>query len=135
MKPKKKAKPMKRGQRARQEKGLARAETVMNQMVKKVEGSQSRTKKMRDRRALWDEVNEASKEEKRKAPRVQVLADEMNGSEDDWEDEPQAFEGDTEMKVIDGVQVPASAAGSKLVIVDRNLSANPSDAEDFDGIT
>ena len=105
---------------------------VMDQMNKKVESAESRLQKRNARRAIWEEVNDASKEEKRKTPKLQVLA---NGTEDDaWEDEPQAYPGDTEMKVVDGVQVP-TAAGSKLVVVDRTTSTNASDAEDMENIT
>lgn len=131
-KAKKKAKPMKRGQRARQERGLARAEVVMDRLAKKVDTVQSREKRRRDRRAIWEEVNDASKEEKRKTPRLPIGLTESDNEE--WEDEPQPYEGDTEMKVVDGVQVPATA-GSKLLVVDRTTSTNASDAEDLEGIT
>jgi Alb1 len=127
---------MKRGQRARQERGLARAEVVMDQLARKMEGAQSRDKKRRDRRAIWEEVNDASKEEKRKAPKFQGLANGVNWvDEDGWEDEPQTDGGDTEMKVVDGVEVPATAPATKLVVVDRTASATASDVDDFDGIT
>ena len=131
-KAKKKVKPMKRGQRARQERGLARAEVVMDQLAKKVDSVQSRERRRKDRRAIWEEVNDASKEEKRKTPKLPVGP--IESDDEEWEDEPQAYEGDTEMKVVDGVQVPATA-GSKLIVVDRTTSTNASDAEDFEGIT
>ena len=131
-KAKRKAKPMKRGQRARQERGLARAEVVMDQLAKKVDSVQSREKKRRERRAIWEEVNDASKEERRKTPKLPAHPTESD--EEEWEDEPQVYQGDTEMKVVDGVQVPATA-GSKLVVVDRTNSTNASDAEDLEGIT
>ena len=121
-------KPMKRGQRARQEQGLARAEAVMSQMTKKLESAQSRQKKRKDRSAIWEEVNDAAEETKGKTPKFQLPADE--GDDDDWEDEPQAYTGDTEMKVVDGVQIPATA-GSTLVVVDRTTS----EAGDFETIT
>ncbi len=131
-KAKKKVKPMKRGQRARQERGLARAEVVMDRLAKKVDSVQSREKKRRERRAIWEDVNDASKEEKRKTPKLLVGPTESDREE--WEDEPRAYEGDTEMKVMDGVQVPATA-GSKLVVVDRTTSTNASDTEDLERIT
>ena len=131
-KAKRKVKPMKRGQRARQERGLARAEVVMDQLAKKVDSVQSRDKKRRERRAIWEEVNDASKEEKRKTPKLPTGP--TDSEEEEWEDEPQVYEGDTETKVMDGVQVPATA-GSKLVVVDRTNSTNASEAEDLEGIT
>ena len=129
-KAKKKAKPMKRGQRARQERGLARAEVVMDQLAKKVDSVHSREKRRKDRRAIWEEVNDASKEDKRKTPKLPVGP--IESDDEEWEDEPQAYEGDTEMKVVDGVQIPATA-GSKLVVADRTTSTNASDAEDLEG--
>ncbi len=85
---------------------------------------------------MWEDINHVSREETRKAPKFQVLAD-RGADEDDaeWSDVPQPFEVDTEMKVVDGVQVPASAAAIKLTVVDRLASATPSVAGDFDGIT
>jgi Alb1 len=134
-KAKKKVKPMKRGQRARQEKGLARAEAVTAQMEKKVEEIQTKAKKRNQRRAIWEEVNEASLEEKRKTPKLQVLENGARGDDDEWEDVPQAFEGDTEMKVVDGVQVPAAAGEIRLTVAVRTASANASEAEDYEEIT
>lgn len=108
----------------------------MDQMAKKVEVVQSREAKRRRRRAMWDEVNGVAKEEERKAPKFEVLADEVVGQGgDEWEDEPNDNDGDAEMKVVDGVAVPVTAAGSKLVVVDRTASANTSDNDDLDGIT
>ncbi|KAI9873031.1 MAG: hypothetical protein M1823_008022, partial [Watsoniomyces obsoletus] len=78
-------------------------------MEKKVEELQTKAKKRNQRRAIWEEVNEASLEEKRKTPKLQVSENGAAGDVDEWEDVPQAFEGDTEMKVVDGVQVPAAA--------------------------
>lgn len=98
-----------------------------------MDGAQSRVKKRRERRAIWEEVNDASKEAKRTAPKFQVLADEADEQNGEWEDE--AGDGDAEMKVIEGVQVPAAAAASKLVVVDRTASTTASDADEFDEIT
>jgi Alb1 len=120
----------------RHEKGLSRAEAIMDQMEKKVEVAQTRVKTRKDRSAMWEDINDISKEETRKAPKFQVLAHrEIDDDEADWSDVPQHFEGDTEMKVVDGVQVPVSAAAVKLTLVDRLASATPSVAGDFDGIT
>lgn len=58
---------MTRGQRVRQEKGLARAEAVMDQMERKVDDAKTKLKKRNMRKALWEEVNDATADEKRKA--------------------------------------------------------------------
>ena len=124
----KKKKQMKRGQRARQERGLEKAEIVMDRLEKKVTGSQSKLKKRKDRAALWDEINEASKEEKRKTPNWSVLNDdqEMNG---EWENEVEGV--DTGMKIVDNIELPASAAATKLIVVDRTASAVGSDVDEI----
>ena len=125
----KKKKPMKRGQRARQERGLEKAEIVMDRLEKKVAGSESEDEEDRkDRAAVWDEINEASKEEKRKTPKWSVLNDEQEAN-GEWEDEQE--DDDAEMKVVDGVELPASAAATKLVVVDRTASAAGSDIDEI----
>jgi hypothetical protein len=132
-KAKKKQKPMKRSQRARQERGLARAEAVMDQMTKKMDSAQSRSKKRRDRRAIWEEVNDASKEAKRIAPKFQVGTNDEDDLNEEWVDED--GDGEAEMKVIDGIKVPAHAAGTKLVLVDRTASNTASEVDELDEIT
>jgi hypothetical protein len=132
-KAKKKQKSMKRGQRARQERGLARAEAVMDQMTKKMDSAQCRTKKRRDRRALWEDVNDASKEARRTAPKFQVVTNDADDLNEEWVDED--GDGDAEMKIIDGVKVPANAAGTKLVVVDRTASSTASEVDELDEIT
>lgn len=127
---KNKTKPMKRGQRVRQEKGLARAEAVMSQMEKKKVGADQKLKKRRDRRALWDEVNDASKEEQRKAPKFDILQS-VEANDGEWEDEiDDAVGGDTEMKMVDGVRVPANAAAIKMTVVERPASASVAPTDD-----
>ncbi|RMZ90375.1 hypothetical protein DV736_g2417, partial [Chaetothyriales sp. CBS 134916] len=138
--------PMKRGQRARQERALARAETVMDQLENKVEGARSRVKKRKDRRAQWEEVNAASVEERRKAPQsaFDVLESiEGGGNGDDGVDGDDGNDGDgaaavhggdggdLEMKTVDGVQVPVGAAAVKMLVVERPASASvPPQEED-----
>ena len=104
----------------------------MDRLEKKVATSQSKTKKIKDRAAVWDEINEASKEEKRKTPKWSVLNDdqEANG---EWEDEPEdePEDGDAEMKTLNAVELPASAAATKLVVVDRTASAAGSDMDEI----
>lgn len=121
---------MKRGQRARQEQVLARAEVVMDKLERRKVDSQQKMKKVRGRRAVWDEINGEAKEEQRKAPKFMAL---VEGNEDaeneDWEDVDE--QGDQEMKSVDGVKLPASAAVSKLVVVDRTASNAGSDLDEI----
>ncbi|ETN45011.1 uncharacterized protein HMPREF1541_09887 [Cyphellophora europaea CBS 101466] len=129
-KAKKKQKPMKRGQRARQEKGLARAEIVMDQLEKKKSESQVKMKKVRGRRAIWDEINGEAEEEKRKTPKLfSARGDDAEAEDQQWEDVDE--QGDQEMKLVDGVQVPANAPVNKLVVVDRTASNAGSDLDDI----
>jgi hypothetical protein len=120
-KTKKKQKPMKRGQRARQEKGLARAEAVMDQLEKKKALSQVKLKRVRGRRALWDEVNGEAKEEVRKAPKFQVLANGAVENEDAAADDDEAWEdenGDADMKPAEIIEIPVTEL-KKLVVADH----------------
>lgn len=61
---------------------------------------------------MWDEVNDASKEETRKAIKAPGRFDSLN--DDEAEDDIEPFHGDTEIKIIDGVQVPTFATGQTL---------------------
>ena len=133
-KPKRKQKPMTKGQRRRQVKGLERAEVVQDQLKKKVIGSQSREKKRNSRRAIWEEINSAVGKDAGKSIVTSVEINERP-DEDEWEDEDVAQNGDdTEMKVLDGVHVPADVAGTKLVVVDRT-TASLEPIDDADRIT
>lgn len=62
---------------------------------------------------MWDEVNDASKEETRKAIKAPGRFDSLN-DDDEAEDDIEPFHGDTEIKVIDGVLVPTFATGQTL---------------------
>ena len=58
----------------------------MDQLEKKLEGSQKRQKSRNSRRRDWDEVNGIGKEERRN----NVLGDDgmnIDGDDDEWEDE------------------------------------------------
>lgn len=110
---KKKVKPLKRSQRVRHEKGQARAEAVQDRLHTKVADATSRLRKRQSRRALWEEVNDASKEESRKSIKAPGRFDSLK-DEDGTEDDIEPFHGDTEIKVIDGVQVPTFATGQSL---------------------
>ncbi|KAJ9298465.1 hypothetical protein DTO271G3_3432 [Paecilomyces variotii] len=59
-KKKSKSKPKSRAQRLRQEKGLERAEIIMDQLEKKVTKSIEKSKVINRRRADWDELNRKS---------------------------------------------------------------------------
>lgn len=111
---KKKVKSLKRSQRVRHEKGQARAEAVQDRFHTKIADATSRLRKRQSRRALWDEVNDASKEEVRKAIKPPGRFDALNDDDDGTENDIEPFHGDTEIKVIDGVQVPTFATGQTL---------------------
>lgn len=126
---KKKVKPLKRSQRVRHEKGQARAEAVQDRFHTKVEDATSRLKKRQFRRGLWDEVNDASKEELRKTIKAPGRFDVLNDDEADDGIEP--FHGDTEIKVIDGVQVPTFATGQTLTFaVGPSLTASKKESDE-----
>ncbi|KAK5939306.1 hypothetical protein PMZ80_008610 [Knufia obscura] len=116
-----KKKHLSHGQRVRHEKGLARGEAIQDRLDVKVAEAKSRLKKRQSRRALWEEVNVDSNEEVRKAikapGRFEVLDE-----DDELKDEVQAFPGDTEIKVIGGVQVPAFATGEALNVAVAPIS-------------
>lgn len=101
----------------------------MDQLEKKKAGSQAKLKKRRERKAIWDEVNDASNEEKRKTPKFAVLADgdELNG---EWEDEKEE-DGDANMEIVHGLEVPVSAPTHTLTVVDRTASAAGSDVDEI----
>ncbi|KIW21567.1 hypothetical protein PV08_02147 [Exophiala spinifera] len=126
-KAKKKQKPLTKGQRRRQEKGLARAEVVQDQLSKKVDDAGSRLKKRRDRKKLWDDVNSsASNFDKMKA----ILGENADDAEDDgWVDE-EMEDSMNDVKIVEGVRVPVSAPATKLVVVDGTASAPTTDVED-----
>lgn len=131
-KAKKKQKPMKRGQRARQEKGLARAEIVMDQLEQKKVGTQNKMNKVRGRRAIWDEINGDAKEEQRKAPKYMAFVEgavSEDAENQEWEDVDE--HGDEQMKTVDGAELPVIAGVSKLVVVDRTASNAGSDLDDI----
>lgn len=75
---------------------------------------------MQTRRAGWEDINDASREEVRKGIKVPGWAG--RDGEAEGEREVEAFEGDTEIKVLDGVRVPAFAAGNKMTMTVGGLS-------------
>lgn len=111
---KRKVKQLTRGQRARQAQILERAQVVQDQHVSKVDEAKQRAKKVQARRALWEDINEATEEDVRKTIKAPGRFDALQ--DDALEDDIVPFEGDTEIKVLDGVQVPAFAAGTKMTL-------------------
>lgn len=91
---------MKRGQRERLEKGLARAEIVMDQMERKVNASKSRSRRQEQRRGQWENINGAVKEETRKATKVPG----REPGEEEWEDVKEGERDDLEMQTTEAVQ-------------------------------
>ena len=134
----------------------------MDQLEKKVEGAKKREGRRRDRRKVWEEVNgEVAVEvngwlvrrgrggKEKGIGKVAIgMGDGQVGEEELWEDEDEDGnnDGDEEMKVVDGAELPpegaaggaiespapAVIAGEKLVVV--NHTANL-DSEDIDEIT
>jgi hypothetical protein len=92
----------------RQEKGLLRAEAVMDQLQKKVEGAWQREGRRRERRKMWEEVNGgvdgAAKRATRKFGAIGLAG------EGQWEEDVEKAsgdrDGDREMGGLDGVEAP-----------------------------
>ncbi|RDW63172.1 Alb1 domain-containing protein [Aspergillus mulundensis] len=78
-----KAKPKSRAQRLRQQKGLERAEAVMDQHEIKLTKSNNRAKAVKNRRADWSDLNG-------KAAKFAALAEADNGDDDAMVDVPAA---------------------------------------------
>lgn len=108
-----KKKHMTHAQKVRHQKGIEKGEAVQGRMIAKVTDSKSRSRKRQSRRALWEDINSASNEEVRKAIKPPGHFDTIDEDED-LKDDIQPFHGDTEIKVIDGVQVPSFATGQSL---------------------
>jgi hypothetical protein len=93
----------------RQKRGLQRAEAVMDQMEKKVEGAKQREGRRRERRKVWEEVNSGvngvGKTAKRKVGGS--VGQEEGEGERQWEDvDGEVEDGDKEMESFDGTEVP-----------------------------
>ena len=123
-----------KSQKIRQEKGLARAEVVMEQLEKKVDGVKKRMRKRNARKGTWDEVNGTvtgtGREERRKA--VQGEAGMEVDDDSKWEDEAAdqtRLASNGEKKIVDGVILPAAAATTTFEVVDRGASVNDTDDE------
>ncbi|KIV93308.1 hypothetical protein PV10_04532 [Exophiala mesophila] len=136
-KAKKKQKQLTRGQRKRQERGLDRAVVVQDQLVKKVGDAQKRQKKIRERAGLWEDTNGRINPFDKLASNA--FAEENNDDHGgSWEDEEmdEVQDGTTDVKIVNGVKLPASAAITQLVVVDRTASGHNTDTDnDLDNIT
>ncbi|KAL9119902.1 MAG: hypothetical protein Q9187_003541 [Circinaria calcarea] len=84
-----KSKLLSRHQRIRQEKGMQRAEAVMDKTEKKVEKSFVKGKTVKERGTAWDDLNNKIQGKKLKPQGKKV-------EEDEWEDEQVSSEMDTE---------------------------------------
>lgn len=109
-----KKKQLSHAQRQRQEKVLQKAEAVHDILETKRADASSRLKRRRGRRALWDDINDTSTEEVRKAIKAPGRFDTLDDGEDAVKDDIQPFHGETEIKVIAGVQVPTFATGQSM---------------------
>ena len=106
-----KKKHLTHAQRMRHERGIQKAEAVSDRTELKVQDAKSRLRRRQNRRAMWEEVNEDSKEETRKT--IKAPGRDMEAG-DEVVDEIEAYPGDTEIKVIDGVLVPSFATGQAM---------------------
>ena len=99
----------------RHQRGLVKGEAVQDRLNVKVAEAKSRLKKRQGRRALWEEVNVDSHEEVRKAIKAPGRF-EVVDEDEEVKDDIRPFHGDTEIKVLGGVQVPAFATGEALSV-------------------
>lgn len=118
-----KSKPLKRQQRLRQQKGIERAEDVLDKMELKVQKSVGRERKVKERRKGWEEVNEIKKK-RRKQNAFEALEDgEEAGRKDrEWVSDEEMdgdVNGGAEDGMEDNVVVPEIAGEvKKLELVD-----------------
>ncbi|MCJ1411301.1 hypothetical protein MMC19_005389 [Ptychographa xylographoides] len=87
VKKKGKGKALSRQQRLRREKGLERAEAVMDKTERKLQRSSVKVKVVKERSAAWDDLNGKIQG---KAPKSKL----KNEKEDEWEDEDMSVDGD-----------------------------------------
>ncbi|KIW86231.1 hypothetical protein Z517_01626 [Fonsecaea pedrosoi CBS 271.37] len=119
-KPKRKQKPLSRGQRRRHEKGLARAEMVQDQHARKIEDASHRLKKRRERKGMWEEVNGTNKFDKLRAALGDDDANEND--EDEWVDDNME-EVENEGGNVEILEKSTTISKAKLVVVDRTASS------------
>jgi hypothetical protein len=105
------------------------AETVQGRMARKVEDAKTRVKKRRERKGLWEEVNNKF-ELLKSIEKDDSQEDEEGGGE--WVDEDMA---DTEIivKPIPIEKLPMIGE-TRMVVVDRTASATPARAVEEDHV-
>ncbi|MCJ1401009.1 hypothetical protein MMC11_004221 [Xylographa trunciseda] len=108
-----KGKSLSRQQRLRQEKGIERAEAVLDKKEKKVERNAIKGKAVKERSSAWDELNGKVHDKKAKPKPKEE-------GEDEWEDE--------EMQVEEEVGSPA--AQIPVQSSEHGRTANSPDIED-----
>jgi hypothetical protein len=104
---------------------------VQDQRAKKVDGATSRLKKRKDRAGIWEEINGNAQFDKMKSVLAQTT-DEKGGG-DEWVDEAMEEVEDSsrvDTKIVQGTQLPAIAAGTTLVVVDRTAPSSTTDMDD-----
>jgi len=118
---KKRGKQMTRQQRLRQQKGMERADAVQHKMEKKVEDSVVRSKKIKDRAAAWEELNEKATAEvtkpKQKVARV-VEFETSAGSKEPVQDQ---------QKTIEAVLEEVAGSKDDIPAVDAPTDKTPAD--------
>ncbi|OGE58001.1 hypothetical protein PENARI_c001G11992 [Penicillium arizonense] len=112
-------KKLSRAQRLRQQKGMDRAEAVLDQMEIKKAKSLARGKIVNNRRADWEDTN-------RNSTLFTALQQQENEDEDEAEDGDEAMAEDTEP--------PAKAVASTNVFQMSDEASGPA-TDDFDEIT
>ncbi|MCJ1433263.1 hypothetical protein MMC27_002622 [Xylographa pallens] len=110
-----KGKSLSRQQRLRQEKGMERAETVMDKKEKKVVRNAMKGKAVKERSAAWDELN-SKVHNKRTKPKPE------EENEEDWEDEEMQVEEEIDSSIF---ETPAVQSTEHM-----HPPANPPDSED-----
>lgn len=108
-----KKKNLTHAQKLRHQKGIEKGTAIEDRLAAKVTDSKTRSRKRQNRRAMWEDINSASNEEVRKAIKAPGRFEALEEDEE-VKDDIQPFHGDTEIKVIDGVQVPTFATGQSL---------------------
>ncbi|MCJ1360840.1 MAG: hypothetical protein MMC33_010849 [Icmadophila ericetorum] len=122
-KKKAKGKNLTRQQRLRQEKGLERAEAVMDKKEKKVERSLNKGKKAKERNAAWDELNgkiqnKSEKKEKKVA------------KDEGWEDDDEEDKMEVEVEGVMPTGTDAVASKLELLSTGATSSTKPPEEEE-----
>ncbi|KZF26634.1 hypothetical protein L228DRAFT_258039 [Xylona heveae TC161] len=123
----KKAKPMSRAQRRRHEKGLERADTVIDQLEKKVNKSLARGRNVDNRRAEWEDINLATTTAAKQKNQEQKDDADEKISEIDVEQPSKRFDGLSEVEMGPNAQ-------ESTMEIQTEVQARQPEQEDEDGI-